>query len=445
LLLRKNNSKITKLSTLNFYTMYQSIQKTTQNVLIITLLCFFFSACDKPEQDISPSAEEQESSPKTIGDPNLPEGKFQYFNTSSWAPGNLSTNQIINPDNLKPMTIQLGGGRKWVSNNPEVFRGDGWLMQNAGRTGRGGRAFPISGWNGIYLFHINKSGSTKYLHVLVTNPNSANITAYAVGSMFTNSQFPLNGSGTGPCYMVARNWLTGNHSITTPSVTIAPFRAYQIARITMHNNNMVDGRFELHTSGGAYVYTVITSSGNLNDAINLSQGGPANGDLAYAGPNTYGREAGVYSNHNVIAAVQTDLPTTRSHIGFCLNTTAKFNSKLQEQTAPSNMILTGASPRTYGNYGHRFNITMDLRNTSSATRRVRVSFASNVTSGNLSLTYNGPFNYNGSLRNIFTTPSAPKQVLGEFNVSANSTKRETITFFVPGLITTNHQLIVETL
>ncbi|WP_246069991.1 hypothetical protein [Mangrovivirga cuniculi] len=144
-------------------------------------------------------------------------------------------------------------------------------MQNSRNDAqRGGAATPISGTFPVYLFHINKSGSQKYVHVLVTNPNSSSITISGKGSMYTNSEKPLYGSGTGQSYHVSRDWLDNTPRYSFTNVTLQPYKAYEVAKLPVAQGAMVDGRFEVTASAGAYVYTVVTSGGVLQMlSINL--------------------------------------------------------------------------------------------------------------------------------------------------------------------------------
>ncbi len=213
---------------------------------------------------------------------------------------------------------------------------------------------------------------------------------------------------------------------------------------------MVDGRFELTASAGAYVYTVVTSTGSLTDAINATQGSPAAGDIAQPGTNAYGREAGVYSHSIWAGTTNIDVPAAPAHLGLALNTSNKFAVNgvfLQDQTAGALMKLSDSAPRTYGNYGHKYDVTLALRNPSSSARTVRLSLASNYTSStnSPSFTYNGPILLNGTQKTIYTTPTAPKQWLATWTIPAGSNFNGRVTFFVPGLITIGQQLILESL
>ncbi|WP_459641460.1 hypothetical protein, partial [Flavobacterium sp. CGRL2] len=188
---------------------------------------------------------------------------------------------------------------------------------------RGGSSNPLSGTFGVYLFHINQSGSVKYLHVLVSNPQTSALTISGKGSTYTNSEKPLNGSATGQSYFVSKDWLQNTPRTTFNNVTINPSKVYEVYRATLANNNMVDGSYEITASQGVYVYTVVTSTGSINDAVNATQTAAA-GDIYTESTNTYGREAGIYTESGWSGTTDIDLPTGPAYMGLCLNTSSKF-------------------------------------------------------------------------------------------------------------------------
>ncbi|BDU25741.1 MULTISPECIES: DUF3370 family protein [unclassified Flavobacterium] len=367
--------------------------------------------------------------------------------SSDWTSGTLSTS-IVPPQNLKHLSGNLSEKPIWKSNNPEIIRGNGWLMQNARvDSSRGGSSNPLSGTFGVYLFHINQSGSVKYLHVLVSNPQTSALTISGKGSTYTNSEKPLNGSATGQSYFVSKDWLQNTPRTTFNNVTINPSKVYEVYRATLANNNMVDGSYEITASQGVYVYTVVTSTGSINDAVNATQTAAA-GDIYTESTNTYGREAGIYTESGWSGTTDIDLPTGPAYMGLCLNTSSKFavgGTYLQNQNAPFSYKLNGASQNTYGNYGHKYTLTLKLNNPNSTSKNVSLTFASNFTSAtnSPSFTFNGPLYLNGALKNIYTTPTQPAQNLATWSIPANSFFNATITFYVPGLITTGQQLILK--
>lgn len=419
---------------------------------LITVCCtaaVLLAACKKihKQPETLPVTDDVTIQPKEKGSGNMLAART--ITTDGWTTGLLpvTTNvaQHILPDEqLKPLGVTLSGSRMYVSNNPEIFTGNGWLMQNS-RTDatRGGSSYALNGINNVYLFHINKATTAKYIHLMVSNPNTGNITYTAKGSYYNNVEKPLTGKATGQSYFVAKDWLSNTlrSNITTP-VTVQPAKISEVFKLLLNANNMVDARFEINTSGPAYYYTVITSTGNLTDAVNASQGTFAAGTYVTESANSYGREAGVYNTSNVTASNVLNLPSANSHIGFCLNTTAKFK-QVEEQTSAALMTMQGASTRSYGNYGNQYNVSFQLNNSNTTAKTVKLYFASNaVDATKANSTWNGPVKLNGSTIDIYTQLNNPRQLLATWTVPVGIFNM-TLNFYVPGLITTNQQLIFE--
>lgn len=379
---------------------------------------------------------------------NVKSKSVVLYSTSSWTPGTLYTGtdatKLILPNTaLLPLKVTKGGSKIYKCNNPEIFTGNGWLMQNSRSDAtRGGQAYPLSGDNNVYFFHINQSGATKYFHLLVTNPNAASISVSSKGSYYTNTEKPLNGMATGQSYFVAKEWL--NNTLRQPQTTatsLSQYKAKEIVKIQVNNSAMLDGRFQINTSANAYYYTVITSTGNLSDAINASQGSYAAGSYYTEGANTYGREAGIYASSEVAAENDLYIPNQASYIGFALNTSNKFSSALEDQTAGKLMTMTAASSKTYGNYGHKYSIKFHLYNNNTTSKVVKLYFASNsVDASKSNATWNGALKLNGSLKDVYTKLNAPRQQLSTWTI-APGLFNATLEFYVPGLITANQQLI----
>lgn len=358
---------------------------------------------------------------------------------SDWSIASLST-LTVPVTKLKLLTGGAGGNRIWKSNNPELINGNGWLMQNERTdTIRGGSAFSLNGLFNIYLFHINGTTTVRVLHVLVKNPNSTSITITGRGSMLTNTTHPLGSRGTGQSFHVSQNWLLGT-SLTSFSKTINPGETVEIDQATLNPKNMVDGRFEVNASDGVFVYTVITSDGSRGSAISASQGSPAPGDIRPPGSGRLGREAGICNSSIWAGTTDINVPPAPAHIGLCLNTVSP-----QDQTVNHIMHLSDSTTRTFGNFGHKYDITLRLNNKSGTARRVRLSFGSSASSPSLSRTYSGPVLVNGTQINIFTTPTDPKDELKTVTISPNSSVDIQLAFFVPGLITIPQQLILESI
>jgi hypothetical protein len=370
------------------------------------------------------------------------------FPLEMWIPGPAA--EVVPGPDLRPLPGGLAGPPIYSSNNPEPFTGDGWLMQSARKDpARGGGPTPLM--EGVlYLFHINHAGAKRTLHILATNPNPATVGLAVRGSLYNNVEEPLLGAGTGQSHAVARDWELGTLRSEQEALQIAPAKAIELFRSELAPGNMVDGRFEFSADAGIYLYTVITSSGLLTDAINLSQGPGASGVLAKPGPNAYGRDAGVYSHSRWEAAPTLEIPAAPAHLGLMLNTSDKFafeGATLQDQTAPAVMHLDDSSERSHGNYGHRFVLDFSLCNPGATTRSVRLRFVSHKTGAvdEPSQTWNGPVRVDGVVQDVSTRPTAPSHEMGVYMVEADGCRVVPVELYVPGLITAGQQLVFESI
>lgn len=360
-----------------------------------------------------------------------------------WTPGRLWTD-IVPVEKLQPMVLERSERLIWKSNNPEVVLGEGWLMQHARQDAqRGGEFKPLTGCFDAYLFHINKSGSRKFVHLVGSNPNPTPLTVTLRGSMYNNWESPLNGAGTGPSFETAHDWLSGSLRLSQRTQVIEPNRALELTYLNMAS--MVDGRYEICTDKPILLYSVATNNGDPTLAENLTQGRPADGIIAPSDRNRYGREAGVYHSSEYRGHATLRLPANFGYTALALNTSAKFQDFLQEQTSDALMHLSDSSDRTHGNYGHLFQVNLMLENDHPTKKTVKISFTSNVTQAGPSFTYNGSVQVNDKTHTVYLTPTLPYQYIGEFTVPPNTEVPVDIRFYVPGLITTNHQLVVESL
>jgi hypothetical protein len=404
---------------------------------LCTIIVLFFFSCTKNEQLTTTPMSEQDNPVRPAAGAVI-----------SWITGTLpasSTNPaslIVPNSSLCNLTVTKTGLPIYASNNPEIIEGNGWLMQNA-RTDatRGGRRFPLKGPHVLYLFHINKSGSTRFLHVLASNPRPNAISVSYKGSCYNNVSKPLTGAATGPSYFVARDWLNNTLPINGNTGSFPQFNVRELFKIQLNNLNLVDGRFEVNASDSAIYYVVATSTGNLTDAINASQGSFAAGPYFPENTNDFGREAGVYATNEVTATNTITLPASASYIGFSLNTSNKF-FPVENQNSPALMTLNQAASQTYGNYGHYYRVTCNIVNSGTTSRNVKMYFASNVTGTGSNATWNGAVRNNGTVFNVYTTVSNPRQQLASWTVNPG-TFVHTLEFYVPGLITTNQQIIYQ--
>jgi len=378
------------------------------------------------------------------------DGEPAQIGPDDWLPG--APSGPIAGAELRDLPTSPSGPPIWVSNNPERFTGNGWLVLHS-RTDptRGGAADPLSGSFPAYLFHLNGSGANKWVHLVASNPQAEPISVSAVGSLYTNGEHPLFGAGTGPSYHVAADWLAQQPAITIPAQVIAPGTGVVLVSKALGPSQMIDGRFELEASAGVYFYAVVTNTNDPAAAINASQGPPAAGDIALPGPNAYGREAGLYEHSEIVASLGAALPPGPGHLGFCFNTAAKFawdGVTLQEQTAAARTIHNDSAERTWGNYGHRYIVEIDLQNPGPEPRTVRLAIASLFTAAtnDPSFTWSAPMQVgpvgDPQVVQAWTTPTEPLDELGSWMIAGEGELSLRVETYVPGLITAGQQLLV---
>jgi len=278
-----------------------------------------------------------------------------------------------------------------------------------------------------------------------TNPGSETATVSARGSLYGNAEHPI-GVGSGSSVAVARDALTQAFPIDVET-TIEPGAGVELGRLDMSVSTVLDGRVEVDASSGIYLYMVATSDGSTATALNLSQGSPAPGEILQPGPNAFGRMAGVFERSRWDAEFQADVPAAPAHVGLALNTSDKFaldGATLQDQTSAALMHLADASARSYGNYGVIYTLHLSLC-AASGDRTVAVRLGSNftATSDDPSFTWNGPVRVDGSVVDVYTTPTAPSVELVERIVAEGECAEVSIELPVPGLITAGQQLVLE--
>lgn len=392
---------------------------------------------DAPDSDLPDTDADTEVRDTDLADTGVPAD----FPASAWMDGAFVA---VDRASLLPLPGTLDGPPKWVSNNPEAFTGTGWLMEMSRSSSRGGASVPLDAAT-VYLHHLNQSGATRTLHLIATNPGSADAAVTARGRLYSNRDHPLS-RGSGPSYVVAAETLADD--LATVTATIAHGKGAEIAAVELPDRAFADGRFAVTASSGVYLYTVVTASGSLEDAINATQGDPADGVIAPPSDTHYGREAGVYAASGWTGSAAVVLPDGAAHLDLCFDTDAKLAKDgvyLQDQTAPATARLDDSSERTWGNYGHAYDVDLTLRNPTSADRDVTVRLVSLVTgdTDSPSFTWNAPFYLDDELVPVWTTPTSPAAILGVRAVPAGGERLVRVRTVVPGLITTGASLVLE--
>ncbi len=333
-----------------------------------------------------------------------------------------------------------------TSNNPEVFTGDGVLYANVPSPTRGGTAYPLSGDFGVYVHHINQSGVTKWVSILVTNPNGSEVTVSLRGSGYSQDETGGLALGASPDYRVSKEWITSSARTDTGPVTIAPGKGAVLWAGSAGQNREIDGRFALKASAAVRVYVVSTIDGSLQKALDASQ--PvvdAPGDYRPSGnpPPPFGREAGIYAYDTWTSTFDVEVPAGPKHVAFMVNT-ATGAGLSQVQAFPALTHYDVSAREAVGMYGNVYDVAIGLRNTLSGAvaRRVRVSFHS-LANGTASRWWDGAALVDGRPLDVRHVPGNETTSLFDGVVAPGETRRWRFRAMVPGLAAIPQALSVE--
>jgi hypothetical protein len=393
--------------------------------------------------------------------------------TGNGTPTTTNLKQLVIANNdLEPLGVTLGGSNLIVCNNPERFTGDGWLFQHSFTDAtQGGVDYPLTGTTKIYMFHLNYTSpaATKYISLVVHNPGATAINYSYKGANYNNVDKPLTGAASGQSYWVSRDWIS--NTPTTTSGTINANSKLIVFTKVVNSANMFDGLYEVTTSGPVYYYTVVTSTNNATTVRSAASIGSAYASFA-APPDprvtqsdyrmetggSYARGAGLFTASDVSSDNTLVIPNVPSRIGFCFNTSSKFFPMLEKQN-PTVVVKNPpttdsvrsiySSSHNYGNYGMKYNSVFHLQNNTSVSKTVNIYFAENENLVDASLTngtWNSRFKIDGTASasyDIYIQRNNPRKLLKTVTVPTGTTDF-TVEVYIPGLITTNHQLIFET-
>ena len=395
--------------------------------------------------------------------------------TGNGTPTTTNLKQLLIANvNLKPLDVTLGGPNLIVCNNPERFTGDGWLFQHSYTDPtQGGVDYPLSGTTRIYMFHLNftSPAATKYIHLIIHNPGASSITYSYKGANYNNVEKPLTGAAAGQSYWVSRDWI-GNVPTTTSGTINANSKLVVFSKV-VNSANMFDALYEVTTSGPVYYYTVVTTNNTTAAAraaaaVNAPYASFAmppdprvtQSDYRQETGGTYARGSGIFPASEVSSDNVLVVPDVPSRIGFCFNTASKFYPMLEKQN-PAILVKTPAtntdtvrslysSSHNYGNYGMKYNTTFHLQNNNSTSKTVNIYFAENENlvdaasaSGRWNSRFKTTFNSIVTTPDIYIQANNPRKLLRTVTVPAGTTDFS-VEVYIPGLITTNHQLIFET-
>jgi hypothetical protein len=387
---------------------------------------------------------------------------------------------------------------------PEIIESEGWLMAPPQINGN---KQAVTGDTEYYTFHYNRTNVAGYYVLLASNPlrNEA-ITINAQGVLlakddvgvftFPNTDYVIEKES----YEVADRFINNNFNVNTGNLSI-PFlgsgqsNAKVLAYRKVGNGNGIDGRFKMKITGQAYIYSVFviqksgetidkmlqraiqmatTDTGSMADIAKRAKGEwldkfgyiveTFSGNTPVNTPaGRYGRECGLYQKSGWLINNDITLPATKGFLGFCMINDRKTVNYPEDQTAPNTALtLVDArrypaikdfsnATRSYGNYGHYYDVTLKFINTQARIRNMALSFAFNTPDASKqNARFVGAMKVKVGTNNETTVPvmvrlNDPRKNLASFTVGANTSQTVKIRFYVPGLITAGNQLIVEAL
>ncbi|MBI4822352.1 MAG: DUF3370 family protein [Deltaproteobacteria bacterium] len=347
---------------------------------------------------------------------------------------------------LLPLPGGGSGPPVLTSNNPEIFEGPGLLYGNARPSPtRGGTPVRLEGEFGVYLHHLNRSGSVKYVGILVTNPNAANVTIEARGSGYSQTETGGLGLGSSPDFRVSREWILDLPETIVQPTEIQPSRGLLVWQKRVNDGAEVDGRFGLRASAPVFVYVLATDAGTLSEALTRSRE-DAPGDYRTSGspPPPYGREAGVYAHDTWTSTITVSVPAGPKNVAFMVNT-ATGGGLPQIQAFPAIGHYDVSAAEAVGMYGnvYDFELTLIHDGADSTSRRVRVAFHSLAT-GTASRWWDGAGVLDGAEIVVRHVPGAVTTTLGDFSLGPRATRTLRFRAMVPGLAAIPQALSIET-
>jgi hypothetical protein len=365
---------------------------------------------------------------------------------SLWLSGPLTLSPLPPRSEQRALPGAGQGDPVLTSNNPEVFQGDG-LLFGTGRASpaRGGARLALARF-GVYLHHINQSGGPRFVSLIVTNPNAAAVTVSARGSGYNQTETGGLGLGASPDFRVSDEWIQSRPTTVIPPSSVAPSRPLLIWQKSVNNNAEIDGRFAIEASAPVLAYLVVTSTSDLNEVVRLSLT-DAPGIIARSGrpPPPFGREAGVYEFDTWRGSIRADVPATptRARIGWMVNT-ATGSGHPQVQAFRALMNYDDSAQEAVGMYGNVYDLDVALRCAAvgAGTCRVRLVFLSHLTAM-ISRYWDGVGLLDGARVVLRHTPADRGTVLGEYTLTAGTTRAVRFRAMVPGLTSIPQALYAE--
>lgn len=337
-----------------------------------------------------------------------------------------------------------------TSNNPEVFESDGLLYGTARASAvRGGERFPLQGDIGVYVHHINRAPSPRYVSVFVENASAEAVTVTGFGSGYSQGETGGLGIGASPDYRVSEDWINGSYNTVLGATTLGPGAGVVLFQRRLEFNWEVDGRFQIAASGDV-VLSVVASESPRASAVRAAAESDAEGVLAgIPGPGIFGREAGTYQHSEWRSTIVADVPSAvggTRRLGFMVNT-ANGAGFSQNQAFPALSHFSDSARESVGMYGNVYRFVIRLRHgeTPAEEKRVRISFASLSLSSAPSRLWDGVGRFNGLAQPVLNTPSRRVDVLGEVVLAPEGERTVMFEAMVPGLTSIPQAIYLESI
>jgi hypothetical protein len=371
---------------------------------------------------------------------------------------------------LAEPVIARGGAPIFLSNNPEIFTSDGVLggtvqppdlsmfdvvtgqtrVRNFVRTSLGA-ADPTCPGDAVrraelYLYHDNRSGAAKSVHVLVRGAG-APVNVTFEGNLNTRS-LPGGGNpfqlGNSISVNTAQQRLAGTfQSQGTRAVPAEGFSQVGVAVVA--DRSPIDGYFSLRGNGCFFVQVVASTNASDTSAARTHM---ADGEIRPPGPGILGRASGLYQASVLSWTESKSLAGVGSIWGY------KFDSEPQMSQAHAHYADSDAD--TNGNYGVFYQPRFRITNDTGSCRRVSLRLAAYpgqkrpeefVPNGTTRF-WDGPARFlpnSGSAEPRFlqTTPQSMQPLIVTGNVAAGQTIQWGLDLPVPGLISIPAAFLLE--
>ncbi len=252
-----------------------------------------------------------------------------------------------------------------ISNNPEIFTGNGMLGGSVlpSRGGRSLSGMPSLTEFGYYLFHINHAGSQRRVHLLASTPASRSVRAHVRGALFANAW----GLKSSACVHTARAML-GTLPIDRV-VEIRPGSVVSLGYIDVNRKECVDGRFFVDADGPVFVRDVAAMAGSsASVALVAGSNGFAPGEIKSPGPGAFGRCSGLYAHDGWRGTIAVSVDQLPFNEGF------RFDDA--SQAHPGIAAFGDSDPRSTANYGSIYELAFEIQNASGLDAQISVELAS---------------------------------------------------------------------